>query len=45
MAWDVNKSQALSTRQRHPGETEVNRHLPILLFLQPIRIDTRQSLY
>ena len=45
MARDIDKSQALSTRQRHPSETEVNRHLPIFLFLQPIRINPRQSLY
>ena len=45
MAWDIHESQASSTRQRSPGEAEVDGHLTFFFFAQPIRIDPRQGLH
>jgi hypothetical protein len=41
---NIDDTQSAATRERHPGETEIDRHLPFLFLAEPVGIDPSECL-
>ena len=44
VAWHIDDADLLAVGEGEPGEAQVDGHLPVLLLLEPVRVDACEGL-